>query len=312
MIARVFGAVLVLAAGVAQAQSPETLSWLRKIHDATQRLSYTGTFVYQNGAHTETSRITRYVDASGDIEKLEILDGVPREIVRTKDTVRCYLPDSRVQSPINPALSGKPEYAALVERGLSSMVSGALLPTVQPFLYTLSFTALDGVPLPSVEEAATEEIERVRAGGVEPGELLRAKRQLVSSTFNYVVIPMHIALAGVLVFVSEVVSAFNVKLVEAQAIVNSENTSTINPQEIGIPGALSFQEFNTAFIKMMVLGVIIALTIVNAFAPRAAAGGHHFKLAFFGSLTMLTSGLVLLIVPPMAMSMSDTVQLPPM
>ena len=25
-----------------------------------------------------------------------MLDGVPREIVRTKDSVRCYLPDSRV------------------------------------------------------------------------------------------------------------------------------------------------------------------------------------------------------------------------
>lgn len=96
MILRAFGAVLALAAGVAQAQSPETLSWLRKIHEATQRLSYTGTFVYQNGGRSETSRITRYVDAGGDIEKLEVMDGVPREIVRTKDTVRCYLPDSRV------------------------------------------------------------------------------------------------------------------------------------------------------------------------------------------------------------------------
>jgi sigma-E factor negative regulatory protein RseB len=96
VILRAFGAVLALAAGVAQAQSPETLSWLRKIHEATQRLSYTGTFVYQNGGRSETSRITRYVDASGDIEKLEVMDGVPREIVRTKDTVRCYLPDSRV------------------------------------------------------------------------------------------------------------------------------------------------------------------------------------------------------------------------
>lgn len=96
MILRIFGVVLALAAGVAQAQSPETLSWLRKIHEATQHLSYTGTFVYQNGGRSETSRITRYVDPSGDIEKLEVMDGVPREIVRTKDTVRCYLPDSRV------------------------------------------------------------------------------------------------------------------------------------------------------------------------------------------------------------------------
>ena len=90
------GTALLLAVGAAQAQSPETLGWLRKIHEATQRLSYTGTFVYNNGRRSETSRITRYVDAAGDIEKLEVMDGVPREIVRTKDMVRCYLPDSRV------------------------------------------------------------------------------------------------------------------------------------------------------------------------------------------------------------------------
>ncbi len=85
-----------LGPAVVHAQSAETLGWLRKMHDATQKLSYTGTFVYQNGPRTETSRITRYVDASGDIEKLEVLDGMPREIVRTKDTVRCYLPGLRL------------------------------------------------------------------------------------------------------------------------------------------------------------------------------------------------------------------------
>ena len=88
--------VLALAATVAEAQSPETLTWLRKINEATQKLSYTGTFVYQNGARSETSRITRYVDPSTDIERLEVIDGMPREIVRTRDTVRCYLPGLRL------------------------------------------------------------------------------------------------------------------------------------------------------------------------------------------------------------------------
>ncbi len=76
--------------------TPEDFDWLRRIHDATQKLSYKGTFVYQHGASTETSRITRYVDRSGDIEKLEVLDGLPREIVRTRDIVKCYLPEARV------------------------------------------------------------------------------------------------------------------------------------------------------------------------------------------------------------------------
>jgi sigma-E factor negative regulatory protein RseB len=84
--------VCALGSAAAYAQPAEALAWLRKIHDATKKLSYSGTFVYQNASRSETSRITRYVGASGDIEKLEVMDGVPREVVRTRDTVRCYLP----------------------------------------------------------------------------------------------------------------------------------------------------------------------------------------------------------------------------
>jgi sigma-E factor negative regulatory protein RseB len=92
--ARAAVAMLALSAGLVHAQSPEALALLRKIHDATQRLSYTGTFVYQHGGQSEASRITR--NAAADIERLEVLDGVPREIVRTRDTVKCYLPDARL------------------------------------------------------------------------------------------------------------------------------------------------------------------------------------------------------------------------
>ncbi len=69
-------------------------------------------------------------------------------------------------------------YTALVECGLASAVSGALLPTEQPFLYTLSFTALEGAALATVEAAVSAEIECVRAAGVDPAEIARAKRQL--------------------------------------------------------------------------------------------------------------------------------------
>jgi flagellar protein FlaJ len=141
--------------------------------------------------------------------------------------------------------------------------------------------------------------------------LLRSKRKLVSSTFNYVVIPMHIALVGTLVFISEVVSAFNTKLVQAQSIVGGENATTISPEQIGIPSALTFQSFDTGFIKLMVLTVILALTAVNAFAPRAAAGGHNFKMALFGALTLCATGALLLLVPPLASNMfSDTLTQP--
>jgi flagellar protein FlaJ len=157
----------------------------------------------------------------------------------------------------------------------------------------------------------TEKIGRLCGDMALRVHLLRTKRQLVSSTFTYVVIPMHIALVGVMVFISEVVAAFNEKLIEAQAFVNTENETSLSPEEIGIPGALAFEEFDTSFIKLMVLLVILALTAVNAFAPRAASGGHNLKLALFGAATMFASGLVLLLVPPIAASMfSDTLTQP--
>lgn len=69
-------------------------------------------------------------------------------------------------------------YRALVERGLASAVSGSLMPTEQPFLYTVSATVADGVNPAQVEQPLLEEIDRLRAGGLEAGELERAKRQL--------------------------------------------------------------------------------------------------------------------------------------
>jgi zinc protease len=69
-------------------------------------------------------------------------------------------------------------YRALVERGLASYVSGAIVPTQQPFLYTVSATATEGVPLASVEAAMLEELDRVVQGGITEAELGKAKAQL--------------------------------------------------------------------------------------------------------------------------------------
>lgn len=69
--------------------------WLNRMMTAAQQLSYSGTFVYQSGGQSETSRVVRIVDEQGERERLEVLDGSPREVVRINDEVRCYLPADR-------------------------------------------------------------------------------------------------------------------------------------------------------------------------------------------------------------------------
>ncbi|GGC91072.1 MucB/RseB C-terminal domain-containing protein [Undibacterium terreum] len=78
-----------------QEDKRETQNLLQKIRSAAQKLNYSGTFVYQQASQIRTSRITHLVDASGEVEKLEILDGKPREYIRHNDEVACYLPDTK-------------------------------------------------------------------------------------------------------------------------------------------------------------------------------------------------------------------------
>ncbi len=69
-------------------------------------------------------------------------------------------------------------FRALVNTGLASSVQGGLVPTQQPFLYTISATATEGTALRSLEDATLCEIEKVRQHGVTEPELQKARNQL--------------------------------------------------------------------------------------------------------------------------------------
>src|SRR5262245_46987552 len=69
-------------------------------------------------------------------------------------------------------------YRALVERGLASAVYGSLMPTEDPFLYTLSATAKTGTPLSAIEAAIIAELDAVRRNGITPAELTKAQAQV--------------------------------------------------------------------------------------------------------------------------------------
>ncbi len=69
-------------------------------------------------------------------------------------------------------------YRALVERGLASSISGGLMPTEQPFLYTLSATVNEGASVASVEALLLETLAEVERHGITEAELVKAKAQL--------------------------------------------------------------------------------------------------------------------------------------
>ncbi len=69
-------------------------------------------------------------------------------------------------------------YRALVEGRLASAVSGGLMPTADPYLYTVSVTAREGAPREAVERATVAELDRLAREGISAGELEKARNQL--------------------------------------------------------------------------------------------------------------------------------------
>jgi sigma-E factor negative regulatory protein RseB len=111
--------------GAAQAAEAGTVSdglgWLKKMAAASRQLNYSGTIVYQHRNDIETSRVVHYVNpAGGEFEKLETLDGPPREVVRSNDQVICYLP-ARKTVLIEERNRGARNFPALVPESLSGI-----------------------------------------------------------------------------------------------------------------------------------------------------------------------------------------------
>lgn len=92
------GLASALVAFVAHAEPKlDAMSWLQRSATAADRLTYSGVFVYHNGTRSETSRIAHLHEAGNEFEKIEVMDGSPRVVVRTNDEVRCFLPDAHLQ-----------------------------------------------------------------------------------------------------------------------------------------------------------------------------------------------------------------------
>lgn len=96
----------------------DNLNWLKTVAFAGHQTEYSGTFVYQYGNHLETSRITHFVEADSEYEKLESLDGPKREIVRHHGQVWSYFNHKMVQVDSQP---GRGNFPSLLTDQLSAL-----------------------------------------------------------------------------------------------------------------------------------------------------------------------------------------------
>lgn len=84
-----------IGASNAVGNQEEAFQLLQRMANAVHQLNYSGSFIYQHGQTTETSRITHLKNARGEFEKLVMLDGNRRQVFRNNDEVYCFLSDDK-------------------------------------------------------------------------------------------------------------------------------------------------------------------------------------------------------------------------
>ncbi len=142
-----------------------------------------------------------------------------------------------------------------------------------------------------------EEVGKATSDYAQGVSLLRAQRQITSSSFAYVLIPLHGAMVALLVFILEVIENFNSRL--NQILTSTEALSAESSAALSAPDLQFFQAKDMTLMGIVVLLVVGSITVTNSLAPKFATGGSPMKAVAYGALMFAVSGVTLLVTPPM-------------
>ncbi len=93
------GCLSLLGMGVAAEPSApakeDARAWLEKMSRAVQRYNYEGVFVYLHGSQMQSVRVIHSVEGGKERERLVLLTGVQREVLRTDNRITYIVPRNR-------------------------------------------------------------------------------------------------------------------------------------------------------------------------------------------------------------------------
>ena len=91
-------APVVVSAGNADGRHTELgiSEWLTRMHVASRKRAYIGTFVVSAGATMSSARIWHICDGTQQMERVESLNGAPRSTFRRNDEVVTFIPETRI------------------------------------------------------------------------------------------------------------------------------------------------------------------------------------------------------------------------
>lgn len=126
---------------------------------------------------------------------------------------------------------------------------------------------------------------------------LRATRSMVASTFRWLVLPLHISMVGLLIFIPEIMRLFTESINQSAEELVANQSNNLAGSDMPIGDLFTFGQINLQLVNVLVTTVVIVLTVSNAFAPKAADGGNNLKIFYNLSILMILTGILMLAIP---------------
>ncbi|KGK97979.1 flagellar assembly protein FlaJ [Methanococcoides methylutens] len=128
--------------------------------------------------------------------------------------------------------------------------------------------------------------------------LLRMKRDRISTSFTYLVVPLHLAMVALLLFIGQILTIFT-NIISDLFVQYDISESAIAGGAGGVGMNLGiFGGVPVELLGQYVVVVIIVLTLANILVVNVVKGGPLYLIVFYASIFFILSGIMMISVPP--------------
>jgi len=132
--------------------------------------------------------------------------------------------------------------------------------------------------------------------------LLRMKRERIAKGFSSLVVPLHVAMVSLLLFIGQILTIFTTiisTLFSQFDVADGGELSEIMPSGMGGMNLGIFGGVPVELLGQFVVITIIILTLANTLAIVAVKGGPMYLAIYYGISMFILSGIMMIIVPPL-------------
>lgn len=127
--------------------------------------------------------------------------------------------------------------------------------------------------------------------------LLRLKRDLISSGFVNLIIPLHIAMVSLMLFIEQILTIFTqyISMLFTTQVGNGDVFRNVPLQGVNLG---IFAGIPVELLAQYTFFVILSITIANLLASNIVKGGGKYLYLYYASILFTISGILMILIPP--------------